>query len=192
MGNLIGFKNAFFLILLLHRGYPQKTINMSTRFLSIICFALLLFTSQCNISRPITSSTTKGVSTSNRTRQNIVNYAKQQQGTPYKYGGRTPRGFDCSGFTHYVYNEFDVELTPVSRVQETEGRKVALKDVQPGDLIFFRKNRAGAVFHVALVVNNNEEGISVVHSTTSRGVIVENISKSSYWKSKISSARSFL
>ena len=165
---------------------------MPTRFLSIICFALVLFTSQCNISRPITTTTTKGASTNSRTRQSIVTYAKQQKGTPYKYGGRTPRGFDCSGFTYYVYNEFDVELTPVSRVQETEGRKVALKDAQPGDLIFFRKTRAGAVFHVALVVSNGSEGITVVHSTTSRGVIVENISKSSYWKSKISSARSFL
>lgn len=163
---------------------------MSTRFLSLICVALMFITSQCSVLQPITA--TKGVSSDNPTRHNIVNYAKKQQGVPYKYAGRNPRGFDCSGFTYYVYNEFNIELTPVSRVQETEGRKVLLKDAQAGDLIFFRKSRAGSVFHVALVVDNGPNGISVIHSTSSRGVIVENISQSSYWKSKISSARSFL
>ena len=164
---------------------------MPSRLLSIICISLVFSTSQCSISRSV-SSTPKDISTKKLSRQNIVSFAKKQQGSPYKYAGRSPRGFDCSGFTHYVYDAFDINLTPVSRVQETEGRKVLLKNAQPGDLIFFRKTNLGSVFHVALVVNNDADGISVVHSTSSRGVIVENISKSSYWKHKISSARSFL
>jgi len=126
-------------------------------------------------------------------RSSIVDYAKQQQGVKYNYGGRSPRsGFDCSGFTYYAYEHFDIDITPVSRVQETEGQRIALKDAQPGDLVFFRKSKAGSVFHVALVVGNSSEGIQVAHSTTSRGVIVENITKSSYWKPKLSSARTFI
>ncbi|MEL6845503.1 MAG: NlpC/P60 family protein, partial [Bacteroidota bacterium] len=61
--------------------------------------------------------------------------------------------------------------------------------VKPGDLIFFSKNGRGKISHVALVVDHDREGISVAHSTTSRGVIVENISNSRYWKPKIKFAR---
>jgi cell wall-associated NlpC family hydrolase len=123
-------------------------------------------------------------------RKNVVDYALQQKGTRYKYAGRTPRtGFDCSGFTYYVFDAFDVTLTPVSRAQENEGKRVNLDDAQTGDLIFFRKNKTGAVFHVALVVRQRPGELMVVHSTSSRGVIMENIYDSSYWRTKAMSAR---
>jgi cell wall-associated NlpC family hydrolase len=123
-------------------------------------------------------------------RQNIVEYAVSQQGAKYKYAGRSPKtGFDCSGFVYYVFDAFNVQLTPNSRDQEQEGRTIALKEAKPGDLVFFRRSKAGSVFHVALVVDNTSDGITVVHSTSSRGVIVENITKSSYWKSKVTTAR---
>ncbi|MEZ4984664.1 MAG: C40 family peptidase [Saprospiraceae bacterium] len=122
-------------------------------------------------------------------RKNIVSYALDYQGTRYKYAGRSPQtGFDCSGFVHYVFQAFNHDLPPVSRAQETEGRKIDVGDTQAGDLLFFRKSKAGQVFHVALVVKNTNEGITVVHSTTSRGVVMENISQSSYWKNKITTA----
>lgn len=123
-------------------------------------------------------------------RQNIVEYAVRQQGAKYKYAGRSPKtGFDCSGFVYYVFDAFNVQLTTNSRDQEQEGRVISLKEVKPGDLVFFRRSKAGTVFHVALVVDNTSEGITVVHSTSSRGVIVENITQSSYWKTKVTSAR---
>lgn len=123
-------------------------------------------------------------------RQNIVEYAVSQQGAKYKYAGRSPKtGFDCSGFVYYVFDSFNVELTTNSRDQEKEGRVISLNEAKPGDLVFFRRSKSGSVFHVALVVDNTSDGITVVHSTTSRGVIVENITKSSYWKSKVTSAR---
>ncbi len=123
-------------------------------------------------------------------RQNIVEYAVSQQGAKYKYAGRSPKtGFDCSGFVYYVFDAFNVSLTTNSRDQEQEGRIIALKEAKPGDLVFFRRSKTGSVFHVALVVDNTDEGITVVHSTSSRGVIIENITQSSYWKSKVTSAR---
>jgi cell wall-associated NlpC family hydrolase len=132
-------------------------------------------------------------SSTSQVRNNVVDFAAEQKGTRYKYAGRSPKtGFDCSGFTHYVYNEFGVELTPVSRVQEDEGKRINLKDAQAGDLIFFRKSNNGSVFHVALVVSQSPGNLTVIHSTSSRGVIMENIYDSSYWRSKIMSARDVL
>jgi cell wall-associated NlpC family hydrolase len=123
-------------------------------------------------------------------RQQIVDFALAQQGARYKYAGRSPRtGFDCSGFTYYVMDNFGITLTPVSRVQEEEGQRIRIEEATAGDLVFFRRSRAGAVFHVALVISNDRDGLRVVHSTSSRGVVVDNIQESSYWRPKLSTAR---
>ncbi len=124
-------------------------------------------------------------------RKEIVSYAKQFEGVPYRYGGTSPRrGFDCSGFTSYVMDRFDLSLPRQSDAQERMGKPIKPEQVKPGDLIFYRKGR-GSVFHVSLVVSNDRKGITVVHSV-SRGVAIENISQSTYWKPKISTARDVL
>lgn len=121
-------------------------------------------------------------------RKDIANHAKKYVGIPYKYAGKTPKtGFDCSGFTSYVFNKFDIEVSPGSKYQAKTGREIPLKKAKPGDLLFFGKGRK--VTHVALVTKNTREGIEVVHSTSSRGIMVQNVSKSSYWKPKILFAR---
>lgn len=161
-------------------------------------FAILVSLNQCASiqasfpgTRPVSSSTR--ASSDTQLRENVVQLALDQKGARYKYAGRTPRtGFDCSGFTHYVLGEFDIPVTPVSRSQETEGRRIDLDDVQPGDLVFFRRSRTGPVFHVALVVRNDRNGLVVVHSTSSRGVVVDNIDQSSYWRPKLSTARDII
>lgn len=123
-------------------------------------------------------------------RQEAIRYAKTFMGTKYKLGGTSPRsGFDCSGFTVYVMKQVDVALSRTSQAQESNGKKVRLKKVQPGDLIFYRRSPLGKVFHVSIVVANKSDGIYVIHST-SRGVVIDNVTKSSYWSPKISSARS--
>ncbi|MEM6377872.1 MAG: C40 family peptidase [Bacteroidota bacterium] len=122
-------------------------------------------------------------------REEITTYAKRFLGTEYLYAGRDPKkGFDCSGFTYYVMDKFDISLSPSSRAQEGQGKSVRLSNVQPGDLIFYRRSAGSTVFHVSLVVANEPDGVRVIHST-SRGVVIDNISKSSYWKPKISTAR---
>ncbi len=124
-----------------------------------------------------------------RLRQEIVRYAERYEGTPYRYAGRDPKkGFDCSGFTYYVMDNFGIDLPTNSGAQENAGRKINLDDVNPGDLIFFRRKRNGNVFHVSLVVDKDQSGITVIHSV-SRGVTIENITTSSYWSEKIATAR---
>lgn len=174
-------------------------------FKAVLCLGLLnLGFSQCDVIRslqteigssstPTTTRTEARISSKEmRLRQDIVEYAKKQLGSRYKYAGRSPRqGFDCSGLTCYVMNNFDIKLSPSSRAQESQGRKIDVSEVQSGDLIFFRRSRSGPVFHVALVVSNSREGIKVIHST-SRGVVIDNISQSKYWKPKISTARNVI
>ena len=121
-------------------------------------------------------------------REYISGYAQNFLGIPYHYAGRAPRtGFDCSGFTSYILKEFEVQASASSRTQATQGDKIELENVLPGDLVFF--GYRGQVRHVAMVIECTAEGIMCVHSTCSRGVIVENISTSKYWRPKILFAR---
>ncbi len=124
-----------------------------------------------------------------RLRQEIVQYALQLRGTSYRYAGKEPAtGFDCSGFTSYILRQFDIAISPASSLQAREGKPVPLKHVQPGDIIVFGKSPR-QIQHVALVVENRSEGIIVVHSTNTRGVVSENISTSAYWQPLILEAR---
>lgn len=173
-------------------------VRRPTSYLLLLLLAVLSF--QCSSltglaggSSSSSGTTSRNTASVSQVRQNIANFAKEQEGTRYKYAGRTPRtGFDCSGFTYYVFDNFGVELTPVSRIQEDEGQKIDVEDAKTGDLLFFRRSRTGPVFHVALVVKNEPNNLTVIHSTSSRGVIMENIYNSSYWRSKFKTARDVL
>jgi cell wall-associated NlpC family hydrolase len=159
------------------------------------CFAF--FTVSCstvNYRPPLPQGNKSGyLEASNKTskeqklRDEITSYAKTYIGASYKYSGKNPKGFDCSGFTGYVFDKFDIELSASSQAQATTGKKIPLSQAQSGDLLFFGKR--GKINHVALVLSNSSKGIEVIHSTSSRGVLVENVSQSDYWKPRILFAR---
>lgn len=117
-------------------------------------------------------------------RSDAVDFAKQFLGLPYRYAGRDPKGFDCSGFTHYIMKNFGVEISACSRTQGTQGTKVTLQTAKPGDLIFFRHSRRSRISHVAMVYSNDEKGLFVIHST-SRGVVIDDLMHSKYWRPKV-------
>ncbi|MEL7163248.1 MAG: C40 family peptidase [Bacteroidota bacterium] len=167
-------------------------------FLSLCC---LLVLSSCGLFQPISSKPNgwepqrgdrgNGSPTS-YIRTDIVTHAQELIGTHYKYGGNTPReGFDCSGLTRYLYQNAGLDLSRVSRDQASEGRKVQAGDARPGDLVFY-KRPGGKVFHVSVVVQADPGELWVIHSTSSRGVIRENVLASSYWKPKIYQVRDVL
>jgi len=121
-------------------------------------------------------------------RQFVSGYAQNFTGIRYLHaGGSTRTGFDCSGFTSYIFKEFGLKASPCSRTQSAEGTPVDLEEALPGDLIFF--GRSKHIQHVAMVVENTPDGIICVHCTSSRGVVIENVSTSKYWKPKILFAR---
>ena len=168
----------------------QKTSFSPFSYLATAMLSLALL-SGCYTAQQNTKDTSNARS-ERQFRQEVVRYALQLRGTRYKYAGKTPRsGFDCSGFTSYVFKQFQIPVSSASSVQATSGLPVNLKNVQPGDLIIFGRTRR-KIQHVAMVVERSRNGIIVVHSTTSRGVIRENISTSSYWKPRILHARNII
>ncbi len=124
-------------------------------------------------------------------REEMTGLAQQFVGIRYRYAGISPAtGFDCSGFTSFILKKFDVTVSCGSATQSLQGTKVPLSDVMPGDLLFF--GRKGRIQHVGMVVENTPNGIICIHSTCSRGVVVENVSTSSYWRPRILFARDVL
>lgn len=102
----------------------------------------------------------------------VVAYAKQYLGYPYVYGGSTPRGFDCSGFTRYVYSNFGVSLSHSGSAQKSAGKAVSAGNLQPGDLVFFAQTSSGRISHVGIYIGGNQ----FIHaSSPSTGVIVSSM-----------------
>lgn len=94
-------------------------------------------------------------STSSSLRQRIVNYALRFEGNPYVWGGTSlTRGADCSGFVQSILKNFGIYIPRTSRAQANSGRRVSMDKIQPGDLIFYRKN--GVVNHVAMYIGNGK------------------------------------
>ena len=111
----------------------------------------------------------------------MVVYAKEFLGTPYKYAGNGPKNFDCSGFTRYVYQHFGLSLPRNSADQYSVGRLIRdIQDIQPGDLVFFARN--GQIFHVGIAVENLGDSFTFIHASNA-GVIISK-STETYWKPK--------
>lgn len=113
----------------------------------------------------------------------IIGYAKELLGTPYRYSGSTPSGFDCSGFITYVLGNFGFDLGRSSYNIADFGKTVRLSELQPGDLLFFKGSNvhSSRIGHVAMVVEVNENAINFIHSATSRGVVIDNFKTSRYF-----------
>lgn len=165
------------------------TIFRSPRLLPAAIAVLLI--SGCNFIRDLTTEPATAESSKEMSlRRDIASYAQKYKGTRYTPAGKNPSsGFDCSGFTSYVMQRFDIRLSPSSREQARQGRTKRLEEARPGDLIFFRRSASEPVFHVALVISSERQSIKVIHSTTSRGVVVDDLLSSSYWKPKIDTVR---
>ncbi len=113
----------------------------------------------------------------------LISFAKKFLGTPYRYAGTTPSGFDCSGFINYVFGNFGFQLTRTSYGLAEFGQTVKLAEIQPGDLMFFKGSNANSaqVGHVAMVIEVTPDAIKFIHSSTSRGVVVDNFKTSKYY-----------
>lgn len=119
----------------------------------------------------------------NKQVEEIIQFAKKFLGTPYHYAGSTPSGFDCSGFIYYVMGNFGMRLSRSSPGIAEFGKTVKLSELQPGDLMFFkgRNTRSAGVGHVAMVVEVKAGVIKFIHSSTSRGVIIDTFNNSGYY-----------
>jgi probable lipoprotein NlpC len=112
----------------------------------------------------------------------IVVNAIKYKGIPYKFGGTTKRGMDCSGIVYVSYLKEKVQLPRVSRQMAKRGKKVSLRNAKKGDLLFFETSkRRSRINHVGLIVSVKKNQIRFIHSTSSRGVITSSLSER-YWE----------
>lgn len=121
----------------------------------------------------------------------VISYAYRFRGTPYRYGASSPKGFDCSGFTSYVFKRFGIDLDRSSRGQITDGVRVKKNELQPGDLVFFQgRSGRGGVGHVGIVTKVNDDNtFHFIHSACSSGVTESKNTESYYSRRYVGACR---
>lgn len=124
----------------------------------------------------------------NKTIDNILAEAQTYLGTPYRYGGMTRKGIDCSAFVLSVFGAAaGLTLPRVAASQSQEGEAIDKENLQKGDLIFFSHGKR--ISHVGIVENVTEEGeIMFIHAATSKGVMISSLNDS-YWGPKFRFAK---
>jgi cell wall-associated NlpC family hydrolase len=106
---------------------------------------------------------------------NVVTYAYKFLGKPYVWGATGPSAFDCSGFTTYVYKNFDVSLPRTSSGQYGSGQTVSKANLAQGDLVFF--NTYGSISHVGIYIGDGR----FIHAGSSKtGVVISSIGEGYY------------
>ena len=123
----------------------------------------------------------------NSTANRIIATARQYLGVPYLWGGTSPSGFDCSGFTYYVFRQHGISLYRNSASQYQNGTYVAKSNLQPGDLVFFQNTYREGISHVGIYIGDG----SFIHASSSQGVTISQLSNS-YWASHYYGARRVL
>jgi cell wall-associated NlpC family hydrolase len=117
-------------------------------------------------------------------RQTLVLEALGQIGRPYRYGGSTPEGFDCSGLVQYVYAQAGIALPRTTGEQYRVGRRINLEDAQPGDLLFYRFSGGRKIDHVAPYLG---DGQALHAPARGRTVIVAGVAER-YWMERMAGA----
>lgn len=119
----------------------------------------------------------------------VVQSARSYTGVPYKWGGTTRGGMDCSGLLLNSYKSINVQIPRTSADQSEYGKKVKEKDAQPGDWVFFatgKKKRK--ITHVGLITSVKGDKVKFIHASSSLGVVESNL-KSDYYQKRLRMVR---
>lgn len=140
------------------------------------------------IDQDTNNNLTEALSNQNTQKGNqIAEYAKQFLGCSYVSGGKTPSsGFDCSGFTKYVYSNFGYTLGNTAATQNNLGKDVNIEDIAIGDLILFYDEGKTKIGHTGIYIG---DGNFVHAANASRGVVTDNLNTNSYYNTRIVSIK---
>lgn len=132
------------------------------KILSYLLFAFTLL-SQFNV------NASDSLNTKIQLRDSIAIYAEQFIGTPYKWGGESTTGFDCSGFVLYVFKKFGYKLPHSSAAMGNLGLVKEKKSAETGDIILFQGTQSTAIGHVGIVYCNDADNLYFIHSSSYKG-----------------------
>ena len=135
--------------------------------------------------KPRPKSATRGGSRNASLGQNIVATAKKYLGTPYRSGGSSPKGFDCSGFTYYIFQQYGISIPRCSADQGSVGTTINKSDLQIGDLVIFQNTYKAGPSHAGIYVGNG----NFIHSSSSGGSVMISNLTSGYYHNHFHSGR---
>ena len=114
--------------------------------------------------------------------QSLLDFAERHLHIPYRSGGTTKKGFDCSGFVRYCFSKWDISLPHSSAAQAKEGEKIDLSQARPGDLIFFKGSsvKSSQVGHVGIITEVTPNYVRFIHSAFQGGIRYDLLSADYY------------
>ena len=118
-----------------------------------------------------------------KSQQIIISEAQKHLGVAYLTAGSDPAGFDCSGFTSYVFAKAGYQLPRRAADQFAEIQKIEAQDAQLGDLVFF--SNGGEVNHVGILINEKGSAKQMIHASSSKGISIADIEATNYWKTRV-------
>lgn len=119
-----------------------------------------------------------------KTRDGMVDFAKTQLGVPYLWAGDDPNGFDCSGFTSYVYKkQFNKDIPRRAEDQYKNSKKIKQRNAHKGDLVFF--DAGSGISHVGMIISEKGAPLTMIHASSSQGIVITNIEESEYWLKRL-------
>jgi len=125
--------------------------------------------------------------------QSLVNFATKHLHIPYRSGGSSKKGFDCSGFVRYCFNKLDIALPHSSAAQAKHGETVELDNAKPGDLIFFKgeSTKSKHIGHVGIITEVAPGYVKFIHSAFKGGIRYDLLHASYYQKRFVAIKRLF-
>ncbi len=172
-------------------------MTKSIKLVAVLLFILSFLSDGCGLFKSRSTNDNRDNTDNTNTRfdnkivKDIVTTARAYTGTPYKYGGTTRNGMDCSGLVTVAFNAANLKLPRVSADMANVGKEVKVKDLRVGDLLFFITGKEDRISHVGIVTEiNAKDNILFIHAADS-GVKEDNLFTKYYQKTFVKATRPF-